>query len=119
MRKHEQWVAECAPSPRRFSVFGPLGFTRVLRVLAACSRPLRPAALQLLFSKFAALPGLVHALRLPADTIAAAVELAQSVVVALCCGLVLPGVWSHVMLQVVADRIVDTTLPPGGQRIEL
>ena len=92
----------------------------MLRVLPVF-RPLRAALLifNVLFSNFAALPGLVHALRLPADAVAAAVELAQSVVVALCCGLVLPAVWSHVMLQAIADRIVDPTLPPGGQRLEL
>ena len=95
----------------------------MLRVLPVF-RPLRAALLifNVLFSNFAALPGLFSnfaALRLPADAVAAAVELAQSVVVALCCGLVLPAVWSHVMLQAIADRIVDPTLPPGGQRIEL
>ena len=53
------------------------------------------------------LPGLVHALQLPDDTVtAAAVDLGQSGVVTLCCGLLLPAVWSHIMLQGVVDGVV-------------
>ena len=49
----------------------------------------------------------MHALQLPDDTVtAAAVDLGQSGVVTLCCGLLLPAVWSHVMLQGVVDGVV-------------